>query len=179
MGATLDKAAAQLVDLVELINGVTSPTQFIAGKDVSDWVKNNSAGGHTEKPAAVSAAELAQRLGSFDPKAMAPYVTGPAKAHTGPKAAQHRARMKALETAGKLGQGNPLLMQKLGKLKGSAIEAKMVDPRGPAVRRLQPEGRAHQGHHRSRLTVRSRQPGAAALALASLAARSRHASRMP
>ena len=127
-GATLDKAAAQLVDLVELINGVTSPTAFIAGKDVSDWVKNNSAGGHTEKPSAVTADELAQRFASFDPKAMEPYVTGPAKSHTGPTIARQRERMKALETSGKLGQGNPLLMQKLGKLKGTSIEAKMVTP---------------------------------------------------
>ena len=127
-GATLDKAAAQLVDLVELINGTTSPESFIAGKDVSDWVKTNAAGGATEKPAPMSAQELAQRLGSFDPKAMAPFATGAPKAHTGPKSVQHRARMKALETAGKLGPGNPLLMQRLGKLRGGDIEAKLVTP---------------------------------------------------
>ena len=127
-GATLDKAAAQLVDLVELINGTTSPESFISGKDVSDWVKTNAAGGPTEKPAAMSSAELAQRLGAFDPKGMTSFATGVPKAHRGPKSVQLRERMKALETAGKLGPGNPALMQRLGKLRGGDLEAKMVTP---------------------------------------------------
>ena len=127
-GATLDKAAAQLVDLVELINGTTSPEAFISGKDVSDWVKTNSAGGLTEKPTPMGADELAQRLGAFDPQAMNSFATGVAKPHTGPKALQLRERMRALESAGKLGPGNPALMQRLGKLRGSDLEAKMITP---------------------------------------------------
>ena len=128
-GSTLDKAAAQLVDLVELIGGVTSPDAFIEGKDVSDWVKTNAALGPVEKPAPMSETELAQRLGSFDAKAMAPFVTGAPKAkRAGPKNAQYRARMKELEGAGKLGAGNASISQRMGKLRGSAVEAKMVTP---------------------------------------------------
>ena len=51
-----------------------------------------------------------------------------AKPHTGPKALQLRERMRALESAGKLGPGNPALMQRLGKLRGSDLEAKMIAP---------------------------------------------------
>jgi hypothetical protein len=128
-GATLDRAAAQLTDLVELIGGTTTPDSFISGKDVSDWVRANSAGGSAEKPAPMSATEVTQRLGAFDPQAMAPFATGAPKAtRSGPKAAQFRARMKELETAGKLGPGNTAIAGRLGKLRGSDLEAKMVTP---------------------------------------------------
>ncbi len=127
-GATLDRAAGQLVDLVELIGGTTSPEAFIAGKDVSDWVKTNSAGGSADKPPPMSAAELGERLSAFDPKGMAPFATGVPKAHTGPKSAQFRERMKALDAAGKLGPGNPAMMNRLGALRGTDLEAKMVTP---------------------------------------------------
>ncbi|MDB4934831.1 MAG: hypothetical protein JWP87_1803 [Labilithrix sp.] len=128
-GATLDRAAAQLVDLVELINGTTSPDAFISGQDVSEWVRANSGGGPAEKPAPMSAAEHAQRMGAFDPHAMSPFATGaPKAARQGPKVAQYRARMKELETAGKLGPGNAALTKRIGKLHGSDLEAKLVTP---------------------------------------------------
>ena len=129
-GSTLDRASAQLVDLVELINGVTPADGFIAGKDVSDWVAANQANGSAAKPAPMSATELGGRMAAFDPKAMTPFATGIPKAasHSGPKAAQFRARMKDLETAGKLGPGNTAITNRLHKLRGTDLEAKMVTP---------------------------------------------------
>ncbi len=128
-GSTLDRAAAQLTDLVELIGGTTSPDQFIAGQDVSSWVKTNALGGPGEKPAPMSAEELSERLASFDPKAMTPFMTGaPKAARPGPKAAQFRQRMKDLDGAGKLGVGNANITKRLGKLRGTELEAKTVTP---------------------------------------------------
>lgn len=128
-GSTLDRAAAQLTDLVELLGGTTSPDAFIAGQDVSSWVQTNSPGGPSEKPAPMSATELSERLSSFDPKAMAPFATGVAKAQrSGPKAAQFKQRMKELEGSGKLGVGNASITKRLGKLRGSDLEAKTITP---------------------------------------------------
>lgn len=126
-GATLDRAAAQLSDVVSLLNGETSPEQFIAGKDVSDWVKGvrASAGGG----GAMSAAELAGRQGAFDPKAMTPLATGkPGARKQGPARARFRARMNELESAGKLSAGNTALAERIRRLRGGEIEAKMVTP---------------------------------------------------
>ncbi len=130
-GATLDRAAGQLVDLVDLLNGVTPPDQFIQGRDVSDWVRSNTALGTTARPAAMSADELKTRLGAFDPKAMAPFATGPAGAKTRsavPASVRRSQRMKDLALAGKLGMGNGAIMERMKRLQGSEIEAKMVTP---------------------------------------------------
>ncbi|MBX3186345.1 MAG: hypothetical protein KF819_04985 [Labilithrix sp.] len=128
-GHTLDRAAAQLVDLVELISGRIPPEAFIEGQDVTDWVGANRAGGPAEKPAPMSASELAERMASFDPRAMTPFTTGaPKAARPGPPAARHRERMKDLQAGGRLGPGNAVLMQRLAKLRGSEIEAKMITP---------------------------------------------------
>ena len=130
-GSTLDRASGQLVDLVELINGVTPPDGFIVGKDVSDWVAANQANGTAAKPAAMSATELTQRLAAFDPHAMAPFATGAPKTaakKAGPKSARFKARMDALEGAGKLGPGNTAIMNRLGKLRGTDLESKMITP---------------------------------------------------
>jgi len=128
-GATLERAAASLVDLVELLNGVTAPEAFIEGKDVSDWVRANRSPGAGERGAPMSSAELGERLGAFQPSAMAPFATGAPKARrAAPARARHAARMKDLEAAGKLGPGNASLAARLGKLRGSALEAKMITP---------------------------------------------------
>ena len=137
-GSTLDRAAGQLVDLVELINGVTTPDKFIAGRDVSDWVAANQANGTAAKPAPMSATELAQRMGAFDPTSMSAFVTGKPKAHTGPKINQYRARMKELETSGKLGPGNTALAARVRKLRGSDLEAKLVTPEIAQIAGLDP-----------------------------------------
>lgn len=127
-GATLDKAAAQLVDLVELLNGTTSPEAFVEGRDVSDWVRENRAGGAGERARPLSAAERAERLAAFDPRAMAPFVTGPAKPRAGPPRARHGARMRELAAAGKLGVGNAAVAARLAKLRGTELEARLVTP---------------------------------------------------
>jgi hypothetical protein len=126
-GATLDRAAGNLVDLVDLLNGVTAPDQFISGKDVSDWVTANRAGGPASRPSPMSADELAGRLGAFDPVAIAPFSTS-SKPHKGPAQLRHKQRMKELADAGKLGMGNGAIAQRLQKLRGSDIEAKMITP---------------------------------------------------
>ncbi len=126
-GSTLDRAAGQLTDLVELLNGTTPPDAFIEGKDVSDWVRAMQAPA-TEK-SALSPAELSERMGAFDPRVMAPFVTGPTKGkRSAPPAARHAARLAELARVGKLGSGNTAIAQRVQKLRGSEIEAKMVTP---------------------------------------------------
>ncbi len=127
-GATLDRAAATLVDLVDLLNGVTAPDQFIEGKDVSDWVRSFNGAGPAGTQS-LSLGELQGRMGAFDPKAMAPFATGKAKSvRRGPTMKRYKERMADLASAGKLGAGNAAIMQRFGKLRGSEIEAKLVTP---------------------------------------------------
>ncbi len=138
-GATLDKAAGQLVDLVDLLNGVTPADKFIAGKDVSDWRDQNSADSPRSRPSAMPAAELGDRLGAFDPKAMAPFATGAAKeARKLPAPLRHKQRMKALSDAGKLGMGNGAILQRLQRLQGSDVEAKLITPEVAQLSGLDP-----------------------------------------
>ncbi|HVH46243.1 MAG TPA: hypothetical protein VM925_28070, partial [Labilithrix sp.] len=140
-GATLDKAAGQLVDLVSLLNGVTPPDAFIAGKDVSDWVQANRSDGKHSRPAPMSAAELAGRLGAFDPKVMAPFATGASKTQRrAPAKLRHEQRMKALADAGKLGMGNGAIARRVSALRGTDIEAKMVTPEVAQLSGLDPTG---------------------------------------
>jgi hypothetical protein len=128
-GATLDRAAGTLVDLVDLLNGVTPADQFIAGKDVSDWVAANRAGGPQSKAAPMSAAELNGRLGAFDPMAMTPFAVGAKKGQRrAPAQLRHRQRMSDLAGAGKLGMGNGAIAERLQRLRGTDIEAKMITP---------------------------------------------------
>lgn len=72
--------------------------------------------------------ELSQRMTAFDPKAMTAFATGVPKVHAGPKVARYRARMKDLETAGKLGPGNTQLAGRVRKLRGTDVESKLVTP---------------------------------------------------
>lgn len=129
-GGVLDRLAAQLVDLVDLLNGVTSPEAFIEGKDVSDWVKMTVSGANEPGGKAVSSTELAGRLGAFDPKVMAPFKADAGKPTSRkiPAPIRHRERMKVLSDAGKLGPGNTAIAQRLGRLRGSSIEAQMITP---------------------------------------------------
>lgn len=127
-GATLDRAAASVVDIVALLNGVTSPQQFIEGKDVAAWVSAQNA--KAGKTAPVSAEELAARLGAFRPSALAPFATGAAKKtpRSAPKAARLAQRMRDLAAAGKLGAGDAVISQRLSRLRGTDLEAQLVTP---------------------------------------------------
>ena len=124
-GATLDRAAGQLADLVDLINGVTPANKFIDGKDITPFVTAQS---RKEKPVAMSAEELTSRMGAFDPKVMSAFTTGATAKSKAPAKVRHSERMKALEGAGKLGMGNGAIAQRMQKLRGSDTEAKMVTP---------------------------------------------------
>lgn len=138
-GGTLDKAAGQLVDLVDLLNGVTPPDSFIAGQDVSAWVKENRPS--APLPSGMSTSELQGRLGAFDPKVMAPFATasGKGKTQRGPAALRHKERMKALADSGRLGVGNAAITQRLQKLRGSELEAKMITPEVAQLAGLDPK----------------------------------------
>lgn len=127
-GSTLDRAAGQLADLVLLLNGATSPQSFIAGEDVTSWVRESTKGGATTRPAPMSAEELAGRLAAFDPKVMAPLATATGKARSGSPVLRHRQRMRELAAAGKVGAGDGAILERLARLRGSEIEAKMVTP---------------------------------------------------
>lgn len=145
-GGTLDRAAASLVDLVELLNGVTSPTAFIEGQDVSEWVRSTTNGSTVEGKLPMSQSELTQRLSSFQPSAMAPFVTGtPKPQQRGPAILRHRARMKDLDAGGKLGPGNASMMQRLGKLRGTQLEAKMITPEVAQAAGYDPKAPATKG----------------------------------
>jgi hypothetical protein len=126
--STLDRAAGQLTDLVELLNGTTAPDAFIAGQDVSDWVRSMQREVATGGTSALSAQELASRMGAFDPHSLPTVGTPAAKKVAGPRAARRAARIKELAATGTLGAGNPAISQRMGQLRGSEIEAKMITP---------------------------------------------------
>jgi hypothetical protein len=127
-GAVLDRAANTLADLVQLINGTIPPDQYIQGQNVSDWVRDSQRGAPQTMTNAMSVNELSSRLAAFDPKVMTPFMTGKPKGHAGTPRARMKARMQALETAGKMPMGDPAILQRFEKLKGSQIEAKMITP---------------------------------------------------
>jgi hypothetical protein len=162
--ATLDRAAATLVDLLALLNGQIAPDEYIEGEDISEWVKANQLKSIEERGApAMSVAEIASRRAAFDPKVLEPYVAGLAA----PKAGAHpklrrQARARALVDHGRLGPGNSALGERLRRLRGSGIEAQLIspemmqaggfDPTGPlspdAVRRGSPFGRMNPAARR-------------------------------
>lgn len=155
-GAVLDQAAANLTDLVSLLEGLIEPEAFIAGQDVSHWVEQNQSGGAAERGHAMSGDELADRFGALDPKVLDQLLAGlpQGQKHKHP-AARRKAREQALNASGRLGPGNAALSERLARLRGSAIESRLVtpdlmqaagfDPTGPvsgdAVRRASPAGR--------------------------------------
>ena len=141
-GATLDRAAGQLADLVDLLSGVTPANTFIQGQDVSSFVQAQT---RKEKPVAVSAEELASRMSAFDPAAMAPFTTGALAKTKAPAKVRHSERMKALEGSGKLGLGNGAIMQRMQRLRGSETEAKMVTPDVAQMSGLDPKATITKG----------------------------------
>jgi hypothetical protein len=126
-GAVTDRHAADLADLVMLINGHVDATTYIEGQNVTDWVEAHQPGAST-KGAAMSAAELARRYDAFDPQVLAPYLDGLAHDPKVPPPLRHKMRAKALVDQGRLGPGNAALSQRLRALQGTAIEAAMIDP---------------------------------------------------
>ena len=129
-GAVLDRAASTLADLLALIDGDIAPDAYIAGQNVSDWVRAQQPGGPAERGGApMTAADVASRRGAFDPQAVAPYASGLPAAKPGtPPQARHRAKVQALVDQGRLGPGNAALMQRMTKLRGTALEATLVSP---------------------------------------------------
>ena len=98
----------QLVDLVELINGATSPDTFIAGKDVSDWVEREPRRRHAEQPAPMSADGARSRASARSirrrwRRSRPARREGDSRAEAA--ALRRKTRMKALDGAGKLGPG--------------------------------------------------------------------------
>ena len=128
-GAVLDRAASSLVDILGLINGDIDPESFITGQDVSFWVSQNKPGAFAEAGAPMSKAELDQRRAAFDPKVLTELTAGlPQEKKNVPPAARRKARETALAKLGRLGPGNAALSTRLSKLRGSAVEARMVSP---------------------------------------------------
>ncbi|HSQ66449.1 MAG TPA: hypothetical protein VLM85_24670 [Polyangiaceae bacterium] len=129
-GAVLDRAAATLVDLLGLINGDVDPTTYIQGQNVTDWVNANRPGGKASMGESMSADEEASRMGAFDPSALSQYSLGTQQKVTASKspALRRMNRLQALVGAGRMGPGNDVLATRLGKLKGSQVEARMVSP---------------------------------------------------
>jgi hypothetical protein len=176
-GATTDRYAAELVDLLSLLEGVLPADEYIAGEQVSDWVHHNQLDGPQQKEA-MSADELERRLASFDPQVIAPYLAGLPKDKPGAHPRLRRqARAKALVDHGRLGPGNAVLSQRLRQLQGSAVEAALVtpdmtqlagfDPGGPpsadAIRRASPFGRINPAvrrtHQREKRMAQARRHG--------------------
>jgi hypothetical protein len=131
-GAVLDRAASSLVDIVGLLDGEIDPTQFLKGKNVSEWVAANRPGGPAERGMPMSAAETASRRAAFDPQVLAPYLAGIGTPQTTgkkvPPAVRHRQRAQALQASGRLGPGNNDLTDRLRRLRQTALESKMVTP---------------------------------------------------
>jgi hypothetical protein len=126
-GAVLDRAASTLVDLLGLINGDVDPNKYITGQTVSDWV---NASLRATPNGAMSADEMQSRMSAFDPKVLAPYSLGASAKKTISKSPvlRRQNRYQALIAANKLGPGNDALAKRLGTLKGSALESRMITP---------------------------------------------------
>lgn len=82
-GAVLDLAGANLADLLSLLNGEIQPDDFIKGVDISEWIAQNQPGGSAQHGAALSAAELSQRMAAFSPQVLEPQLAGLPKAKPG------------------------------------------------------------------------------------------------
>ncbi len=125
-GAVLDRAAATLVDLLDLINGQLDPTTYVQGQNVSEWVKANKLDLAGQ---GMSLDELASRRGAVTPQALAPYaIDTKGKKQVPNPMLRRQNRAKALLDAGRMGPGNNVLAKRLATLKGSPVEAAMVTP---------------------------------------------------
>ncbi|MBX3233016.1 MAG: hypothetical protein KIT84_12670 [Labilithrix sp.] len=137
-GVTLDKAAGQLADLVDLLNGTTPATKFIEGRDVSAWVQMQTAKERAQH-GELTSADLYGRMTAFDPKVLTPFTTGRAAKSKAPAKVRHNERMKALAASGKLGMGNGAISQRMTKLRGGDVEARMVTPEVAQLSGLDPK----------------------------------------
>ncbi len=129
-GATLDRAAASLADLLGLINGTIDSEDFIEGEDISHWVDANRQATEAHMHGrAMSAAEVARRLSSFDMQVVQNHIAGlaPEKPNAHPRL-RRTARAQALVDAGRLGPGNAALEERMQRLRGTPLEAMMVSP---------------------------------------------------
>ncbi len=130
-GARTDHAAAQLADLLMLEEGLIDPKEYAGGKNIASWVaelKNGGPSAHAGRP--VNQEELARHYAAFDPKALTQVlgdIATPQNVNINPHLA-HKKRFDALAQAGRLGPGNGALNERLKRLQGSAIEAKMITP---------------------------------------------------
>ncbi len=129
-GAVTDHYAAQLVDLLMLVNGTLDASAYISGENVSEWVAALERGGVAARAGeAMSKAELDRRMAAFDGSAIAPMLAGLPKPKPGtPPALKHKLRGHALVESGRLGAGNAALAERLGRLRGTAVEAAMIGP---------------------------------------------------
>jgi hypothetical protein len=127
-GATLDRAAATLTDLLGLLNGTIDPTDYIAGEDISHWVEKNRYDGAETSSRAMPAAEVQARLSAYDPDALAPYLAGlHEKPGVHPKL-RRQLRAQELVDRGRLGPGNAALAERQKRLRGTEIEARLIAP---------------------------------------------------
>lgn len=127
-GATLDRAASTLVDILDLLNGHIDPTAFIAGQDVTEWVRANRVGGGGFARG-MSVEEIESRRAAFDPSVLAPYATSASSSSRRlPAPARRKAKLRALLDSGRLGPGNAALAARMRQLRGTALEARLVSP---------------------------------------------------
>ncbi len=139
-GATLDRAAATLVDLLGLLNGELDPTTYIEGQDITDWINANRRHDAEASGGAMSGREVAERMAAFDPAVVAPYLAGiEQKPGLHPKLAKQQ-RGQALLDHGRLGPGNAALTERLERLRGTAVEAKLVSPEMVQLAGFDPTG---------------------------------------
>lgn len=128
--ATLDRAAGTLVDILSLLNGQSDPTRFIAGRDVTDWVRAQQRAGDASRARVMGADELTSRLQAFDPSVLSRfYDNSPATGRRQlPPRARRKQRLQSLLDQGRLGPGNAALAERLSRLRRTPIEADLVTP---------------------------------------------------
>jgi hypothetical protein len=125
--AVLDIAASTLADLLALLNGEIQPDAFIKGHSVAEWVAANQPSGPAARGSAMSADEIASRKGAFDSRKMKA-LQGVKKRRPGiPRklAIQERARALA-DRAPAIRNG--ALLQRLRRLQGTPVEARLASP---------------------------------------------------
>jgi hypothetical protein len=121
--AVLERRAAAVSDVLELLNGGIKPEDFIKGQNVSDWVASTK-----NLPAPMTQAEQESRLQSFDPRVLEPILGGLGRKKGGPKAVRRKQRLDALQSQGRLGPGNDLLQKRIDALRNTETEARLVTP---------------------------------------------------
>ncbi len=127
--ATGDRAAGTLVDLLGLLNGDIDPKTYIAGQNISDWVQANKRyATDGQAGTAMSALEVEQRMAAYDPAVIAPYLAGITENRNLHPRLRRQRRLQALTDRGRLGPGNAALTERLKRLSGTEIEARMIAP---------------------------------------------------